>query len=217
MTMAPERSKPLHNFSLPFNLKWGHQKFLKCMKIASQSQSSSPPNPGGSSPPDPNPQIRPATTRPKTTSPSSNPTLKIKDKPEVDNRVALDLPVATDGTLVSVHDESAAARPWNLRTRRAACTEPPQPPPVAAREEKKRNESPPPSKKRERPKFSVALSREEIVGDFEAMVGKRPPRRPKKRAKLVQRQLDALFPGFWLTEVTLDSYFVPELPESGKV
>ena len=45
-------------------------------------------------------------------------------------------------------------------------------------------------KKRERPKFSVSLSREEVRDDFMAMVGTRPPRRPKKRARIVQKQLD---------------------------
>ncbi|OMO63499.1 hypothetical protein COLO4_32387 [Corchorus olitorius] len=32
MAMAPERSKPLHNFELPC-LKWGNQKYLRCMKL----------------------------------------------------------------------------------------------------------------------------------------------------------------------------------------
>jgi hypothetical protein len=29
--------------------------------------------------------------------------------------------------------------------------------------------------------------------------------------------LQALFPGLWLAEVTVDTYQVPELPENGKV
>ena len=37
---------------------------------------------------------------------------------------------------------------------------------------------------------SVALSKEEIVDDFAAIRGTRPPRRPKKRSRTVQRQLD---------------------------
>ncbi|KAL0430155.1 UNVERIFIED_CONTAM: hypothetical protein Sradi_0641500 [Sesamum radiatum] len=64
--------------------------------------------------------------------------------------------------------------------------------------------------KRERAKFSVALSKRDIEEDFLAIVGHRPPRRPKKRAKIIQRQLDTLFPGLWLTEVTPDMYKVPE-------
>ncbi|KAL6529219.1 hypothetical protein OROGR_014842 [Orobanche gracilis] len=64
--------------------------------------------------------------------------------------------------------------------------------------------------KRERPKFSVPLSKTEIENDFFGMVGRRPARRPKKRARIVQRQLDALFPGLWLKEVTHDMYKVSE-------
>lgn len=37
---------------------------------------------------------------------------------------------------------------------------------------------------------SVAMSKEEIVDDFAAIRGTRPPRRPKKRSRTVQRQLD---------------------------
>ncbi|KAK9019015.1 hypothetical protein V6N11_034057 [Hibiscus sabdariffa] len=121
-------------------------------------------------------------------------------------------------------------RPWNLRTRRAACKAP------IEGEVTKNNYSSPmrnevfqspgvrhkgPSlaaadMKRPRPKFSVSLSKKEIEEDFMAMVGHRPPRRPKKRARNVQKQLDYLFPGLWLTEVTADSYKVPELVENGK-
>ncbi|KAK8659584.1 hypothetical protein V6N13_029783 [Hibiscus sabdariffa] len=121
-------------------------------------------------------------------------------------------------------------RPWNLRTRRAACKAP------IDGEVTNNNYSSPmknevfqspgvrqkaPSlaaanKKRPRPKFSVPLSKKEIEDDFMAMVGHRPPRRPKKRARNVQKQLDYLFPGLWLTEVTVDSYKVPELAENVK-
>lgn len=64
--------------------------------------------------------------------------------------------------------------------------------------------------KRERAKFSVPLSKRDIEEDFYAMVGHRPPRRPKKRARIVQKQLDTLFPGLWLTEVIPDMYKVIE-------
>ncbi|MCD9645964.1 hypothetical protein HAX54_035404 [Datura stramonium] len=30
MAMGPERSKPLHNFTLPCGLKWGNQRYLRC-------------------------------------------------------------------------------------------------------------------------------------------------------------------------------------------
>lgn len=44
--------------------------------------------------------------------------------------------------------------------------------------------------KKEKMKFSISLKKEEIEDDFFAMTGAKPPRRPKKRAKNVQRQLD---------------------------
>ncbi|KAK1552792.1 hypothetical protein Q3G72_023552 [Acer saccharum] len=143
-----------------------------------------------------------------------------------------------------------SARPWNLRTRRAACKDPNGgPAPAAASpaskgffriEERKPSSSSSPMRsevgvgaksprvlrgggglaekevKKERPKFSMALSKKEIEEDFMELVNHRPPRRPKKRPRIVQRQLDTLFPGLWLTEVTADSYKVPELAESSK-
>ncbi|KAE8653770.1 Detected protein of unknown function [Hibiscus syriacus] len=125
-------------------------------------------------------------------------------------------------------------RPWNLRTRRAACKAPidgggtnnnynsatrnkvinslrvrdrGQPVVSAAADEKKK----------ERSELSVTLSKQEIEEDFMVMVGRRPRKRPKKRARYVQKELDALFPGLLLTEVTVDSYKVPELIENGNV
>lgn len=116
----------------------------------------------------------------------------------------IDLRVAAKKLKVSIlegggEDETTAnARPWNLRTRRAACKAPNE-------EEKKYNSSSLPMKvveaavtkenpvsveKNEKTKFSVSLSKEEMEEDFLAMVGTRPPRRPKKRPRIVQRQLD---------------------------
>ncbi|OEL20427.1 hypothetical protein BAE44_0018554 [Dichanthelium oligosanthes] len=42
--------------------------------------------------------------------------------------------------------------------------------------------------------FSVALTRQEIEADFVAITGRKPPRRPKKRTKSVQRQIDVRTP-----------------------
>ncbi|GMH27495.1 hypothetical protein Nepgr_029338 [Nepenthes gracilis] len=64
--------------------------------------------------------------------------------------------------------------------------------------------------KRSRPEFSVSLSKQEIEDDFMAIVGTKPPRRPKKRSKHVQKQLDTLFPGLWLSEITPHMYQVNE-------
>ncbi|KAL8258172.1 hypothetical protein R6Q59_030217 [Mikania micrantha] len=61
-----------------------------------------------------------------------------------------------------------------------------------------------------RAKFSVPLSRREMEKDFEDMGERRLPRKPKKRPKIIQNQLDTLFPGLWLTEIHADLYRVSE-------
>lgn len=70
--------------------------------------------------------------------------------------------------------------------------------------------------KKEKYKFSIPLTREEIEEDFFAWTGSKPPRRPKKRNKTVQKHVDNAFPGLWLAGITLDSYEVPELPAKKK-
>ncbi|CAN6816480.1 unnamed protein product [Brassica oleracea var. botrytis] len=114
-----------------------------------------------------------------------------------------------DGSGQDKEKEVSPAKPWNLRKRRAAaCKEPV--------EERTVNPSPPrggvveEAETTTRPKFSVKLSKKEIEEDFMAAFGHRPPRRPKKRPRTVQKKLDSLHPGFYLTEVTLDAYKVPE-------
>lgn len=141
-----------------------------------------------------------------------------------------DLQAAADKMKVAIFkdgEEEDSSRPWNLRTRRAACKAP-SPSGGGGKsltiERRKPGTSPSRTdvsaprrgEKKERAKFSVSLSRQEIEEDFMAMTGHRPARRPKKRAKNVQKQLDTLFPGLWLTEVTPDSYKVPDFPETGK-
>ncbi|PKA63538.1 hypothetical protein AXF42_Ash005433 [Apostasia shenzhenica] len=64
------------------------------------------------------------------------------------------------------------------------------------------------------PKLSISLSRKQIEEDFISFTGKKPPSRPQRRKKIVQRHLDELFPGLLLSEITFDSYEVNELIES---
>ncbi|KAK8693397.1 hypothetical protein V6N13_070981 [Hibiscus sabdariffa] len=68
----------------------------------------------------------------------------------------------------------------------------------------------PAEKKAKKQKFSISLSREEIDEDIFAMTGSKASRRPKKRAKNVQKQLDCLFPGLWLASITPDCYRVSD-------
>ncbi|XP_051132894.1 uncharacterized protein LOC127252655 [Andrographis paniculata] len=58
--------------------------------------------------------------------------------------------------------------------------------------------------------ISIALSKEEIEEDIFALTGLKPARRPKKRPKNIQRQVDCVFPGAWLQGITADSYKVSE-------
>ncbi|KAL6985941.1 hypothetical protein U1Q18_019315 [Sarracenia purpurea var. burkii] len=64
------------------------------------------------------------------------------------------------------------------------------------------------SEKKEKRKFWISLSREEIEEDVYAMTGSKPARRPKKRPKTVQKQLDNLFPGLYFAGISADSYRV---------
>ncbi|KAG8662296.1 uncharacterized protein LOC110629309 [Manihot esculenta] len=66
--------------------------------------------------------------------------------------------------------------------------------------------------KKEKRKFWIALSREEIEEDIFALTGSRPARRPRKRPKNVQKVLDNVFPGLWLVGTTADSYRVADPP-----
>ncbi|XP_028787266.1 uncharacterized protein LOC114743239 [Neltuma alba] len=119
-------------------------------------------------------------------------------------------------------DEEPVAKTWNLRPRRpvtkpqSASGAPPQenkPSPLAhTQPESTVTEHKVAKKKR---KLSVSLSKVEIEDDFLILTGSKPPRRPKKRAKGVQKLLDGLFPGLWLTSVTPDMYRVPDAPLKG--
>ncbi|CAI9101291.1 OLC1v1038584C2 [Oldenlandia corymbosa var. corymbosa] len=60
--------------------------------------------------------------------------------------------------------------------------------------------------------FSLLLSREEIEEDMYAMFGSKITRRPKKKQKMALKLLDNIFPGAWLSSVTVDSYKVSEHP-----
>lgn len=66
--------------------------------------------------------------------------------------------------------------------------------------------------KREKRKFWIALSRDEIEEDIYSMTGFKPSRKTKKRARAVQKQIDNLFPGQWLVGISPESYKGPDAP-----
>jgi len=66
------------------------------------------------------------------------------------------------------------------------------------------------------PKLYITLSSKEKEEDFMAMKGCKPPQRPKKRAKLIQRSLLSVSPGAWLTDMCQERYEVREKRSSNK-
>ncbi|GLU05546.1 hypothetical protein SLE2022_226430 [Rubroshorea leprosula] len=116
-------------------------------------------------------------------------------------------------------EEETAKRPWNLRPRKAETMVT-----VAVEKQSEIAVTAPKSmrlrglaengagvgEKKEKRKFWIALSREEIEEDVYAMTGSRPARRPKKRPKNVQKQLDSVFPGLWLVGTSADAYRVAD-------
>lgn len=216
MAMAPDRSKPLHNFSLPY-LKWGSQRFLKCMKLSSNSNPAShrqsesyrvrerPINSKGAN----------STRFSSPMKPSEGNNDRSSSIEIMREKIMLDIREESKRLKFSIADEggegeSAAARPWNLRTRRAACKAPQdETTPDFGSSSIKAVTKKEKEKEKNRSTLFVSLSKEELEEDFAVLVGKLP-RRPKKRPRTVQKQLDALFPGLLLTEITVDSYKVAE-------
>ncbi|CAN1267010.1 hypothetical protein LINPERPRIM_LOCUS12726 [Linum perenne] len=149
-----ERSKTLHNFSLPC-LKWGGQRFLPCVKIP-------PPPP----PPPSHHHHRPSSS----TAVVANGV--IQARPTAPNPVQ-HRPSSSNPDLVD-----SSSRPWNLRTRRAACKVP---------EERGGGGG---GNLHDSRKLCVSLTKDEIEEDFMEIARMRPPRRPKKRPRIVQKYMD---------------------------
>uniref|UniRef100_A0A5B6ZD96 DUF1639 family protein n=1 Tax=Davidia involucrata TaxID=16924 RepID=A0A5B6ZD96_DAVIN len=264
MSMAPERSRHLHNFTLP-RLKWGNQRFLRCMKVNANGEVTADRRSSAASEPESDgfsrnrdgievfkrrSSIAMESLKKSPLKPIGGDSVRTSNKDQ-DNKAKVSILNEKE------NEESNSARPWNLRTRRAACKAPnesgggggggmganlrseelqrnncnssllrPESPMAMAMAKSSRlrglaaaatmTQSVEKRENSQRAKFSISLSREEVESDFLAMVGTRPPRRPKKRPKIVQKQLDLIFPGLWLTEITPDTYKVPDFPESGK-
>uniref|UniRef100_A0A0A9B507 DUF1639 domain-containing protein n=1 Tax=Arundo donax TaxID=35708 RepID=A0A0A9B507_ARUDO len=64
--------------------------------------------------------------------------------------------------------------------------------------------------------FAIALSNKEKEEDFLVFKGSRPPHRPKKRAKIIQKTVNLVCPGTWLCDLTLERYEVREKKISKK-
>lgn len=238
-TLGPERSKPpLHNFPMDC-LKWGNQKFLRCVKVDSDSDAAF----DRRSSPDRRRRLDDFEKRGSLDFPGSfaNSPLsgiggskrsRVESEGEdgieaVRMKLMLDFQTAVDKVKVSLMGEAeeeaeeesvaaaaaaAAVKPWNLRTRRAACKAPNGGGEGKSSGVKERRHDLSPLKtenkssrlrgtsvavaspeKKQRRNLTVTLSRREIEEDYYAILGERPPRRPKKRAKIVQKNLDVRF------------------------
>ncbi|XP_003567006.2 ras/Rap GTPase-activating protein SynGAP [Brachypodium distachyon] len=137
--------------------------------------------------------------------PASSPPLTAPDTPSPDKETA------ARGNTGGVGGSGGGSpqRPWNLRTRRSATAAPRKVRPDDAADAAAEHGPARPAEAKKRG-FSIVLSKEEIVRDFALIRGTRPPRRPKKRPRTVQRQLDSLYPGLCLKGVTPDSYKIEE-------
>ncbi|KAG0541667.1 hypothetical protein BDA96_02G036600 [Sorghum bicolor] len=107
-----------------------------------------------------------------------------------------------DHVAAAAEEAAPALPPWKLRTRR-------RPKPKVATPSASMS---PPHRTSggHRARFSVTLTSEEIEEDIYAVTGARPRRCPRRRPRLVQKQLDMLFPGSWLSEVTVETCRVPD-------
>ncbi|KAG7589366.1 hypothetical protein ISN44_As07g016520 [Arabidopsis suecica] len=123
-------------------------------------------------------------------------------------------PEATEATGATVE-----VRPWNLRKRRAACKAPISgiDSGLVIEENKRVNSSILGNELgKDRSRLYYTLSKKEIEEDYMKMTGQKPPRRPKKRSRNVQKQIDLLNFGSYITEITEDLYNVPDQAEKGK-
>ncbi|URD75218.1 hypothetical protein MUK42_07813 [Musa troglodytarum] len=223
--LSAGRGSLLHKFSFPIFKTWGKQRILRCMSVDGKGEAVGGGS-GGARPPQVDGDddegieevrekllvhVREAADRMKLVVPPLPPSPRVvKTVTEADRQAEEDADAEPEPS------SSPASRPWKLRTRRRGSRAPsgfePQTSasPDAAAEKRPVRLRSGSMERRERPKFSITLTREEIDEDIYAVTGHRARRRPRKRHRVVQKQLDLLFPGSWLSEITLDTYKVPD-------
>lgn len=239
MATAPVKSQPLHNFSLPPLLKWGHKSHVnpnhryRRPADATAERHRSPP------------QEQEEEQDSENGAGLENAKVAIGSRREEGSEFAF-APCSSrrqegtvlEGEALEVQAEESATKPWNLRPRRPvvkAAVEiggvsrngesEEKAPKVSESTALEETENLPKSmrlrgysegqglERREKRRLWIALSREEIEEDVFSMTGSRPARRPKRRPKTVQKQLDNIFPGLYLAGATADSYRVYIAPK----
>lgn len=174
--MTSKRAYPLHNFKLPSRLKWGTQKYLRCKKPESE-----PPRSDHGS------QIDPI---------GYKLLLDLKlGMEKIEACVGADVENVEKEKVVEngAGDGVEAVKPWNLRSRRS---------PKRGTEGVEKRVRGGGGSVEEKVEFRVGLKREEVEEDFLMMSGAKPPRRPKKRPRGVQKQLD-VSEGFFVFDFIL--------------
>jgi hypothetical protein len=213
-----ERGKLVHNFMLPC-LKWGTQRHLRCMKIPSNDGSPSDFTRSEIEPSQNNARNRMIITKPRIKSDDNDEEDEDDNDDDrigaVREKLMLDLKTQTarlKNVILRKEEENGDAagegsiaggeKTWNLRTRRgSAASAGENGKGLKKIDEKKPIGSPSTnvngggSKLRgggapEKVKFSLTLTKKEIEEDFLKMTGNRPPRRPKKRPRNVQKNMD---------------------------
>ncbi|PIN00101.1 hypothetical protein CDL12_27397 [Handroanthus impetiginosus] len=209
MAAPPVKSQPLHNFSLP-HLKWAQKT------ISSASGSSSHHH-----------RFR------RRDSPDQhrhrNPDLESYPETQPTNPKPQPPAPRNDSVLTAVEEENGEAKPWKLRPRKEVIRPASTSKKETGAENNDNNKINSNSngvksqrlrglveggqqnggvERKKKRKVWISLSREEIEEDVYALTGGKPPRRPKKWPKNVQKQLEGVFPGLYLVGVAADSYRV---------
>lgn len=228
MATAPVKSQPLHNFTFPF-LKWGnHGTVTDQRRVSPEIESDSDP------PRQPRVGSRSARVqRMAFTSKSIRKHRKQKED-EISAEMEEDAGVeatkrgkqaageekAGNETAEDEEEEETAKRPWNLRPRRsepsATVTVEKQAEIAVAAPKSMRlrgiAENGGGAAEKEKRRFWIALSKDEIEEDIYAMTESRPNRRPRKRPRSIQKQLDNVFPGLWLVGSSAEDFRIPDSP-----
>ncbi|XVF51793.1 hypothetical protein PTKIN_Ptkin04bG0213000 [Pterospermum kingtungense] len=226
MATAPVKSQPLHNFNFPF-LKWGTHGSGSSSSAAADHRRS----PESDSDHD---RLRPMRVGSRSTRihrlsfPSPPKPFKQSLREEGGRRQEEEEEEESSKQRKNEADEEqeeeeTVQRPWNLRPRKVVMETSTTSAAVTSVVEKMTETAAPKSmrlrglaenggvgEKTEKRKLWIALSREEIEEDIFVMTGSRPSRRPKKRSKNSQKQLDSVFPGLWLVGTTADAYRVAD-------
>ncbi|XP_022738229.1 uncharacterized protein LOC111290972 isoform X2 [Durio zibethinus] len=219
MATAPVKSQPLHNFNFPF-LKWGTHGGGSSSTATTDHRRS----PESDSDHD---HLRPTRVGSRSTRihrlsfPPPPKPVKQSHREEGEQQQEEEKSLKPLKNEAEEEEEETVQRPWNLRPRKVAVET--SAAGVTSMMEKMSETAAPKSmrlrglaenggvtEKKEKKKFWIALSREEIEEDIFVMTGSRPARRPKKRPKNIQKQLDNVFPGLWLVGTTADDYRVAD-------